>query len=62
MGNLSRPGILEVIMDWPEGKKFGTSPVGALPVQDPSYITGWISLTSCAISPLSVGGVCPLLP
>ena len=25
MGNLSRPGILEVIMDWPEGKKFGTS-------------------------------------
>jgi len=26
MGNLSRPGILEVIMDWPEGKKFGTSP------------------------------------
>jgi len=26
MGNLNRPGILEVIMDWPEGKKFGTSP------------------------------------
>jgi len=26
MGNLSRPQILEVIMDWPEGKKFGTSP------------------------------------
>ena len=26
MGNLSRPGILELIMDWPEGKKFGTSP------------------------------------
>ena len=26
MGNLSRPGILEVIMDWPEGKKFGASP------------------------------------
>ena len=26
MGNLSHPGILEVIMDWPEGKKFGTSP------------------------------------
>ncbi|XP_048786341.1 uncharacterized protein LOC125686417 isoform X3 [Lagopus muta] len=26
MGNLSRPGILEVIMDWPEGKKFGTPP------------------------------------
>ena len=25
MGSLSRPGILEVIMDWPEGKKFGTS-------------------------------------
>ena len=25
-GNLSHPGILEVIMDWPEGKKFGTSP------------------------------------
>ena len=25
MGNLSLPGILEVIMDWPEGKKFGTS-------------------------------------
>ncbi len=26
MGNFSRPGILEVIMDWPEGKKFETSP------------------------------------
>ena len=26
MGNLSRPGILEVIIDWPESKKFGTSP------------------------------------
>ena len=26
MRNLSHPGILEVIMDWPEGKKFGTSP------------------------------------
>jgi len=26
MGNLNRPGILEVIMDWPEGKKFGMSP------------------------------------
>ena len=26
MGNLNRPGILEVIMDWPEGKKFGTPP------------------------------------
>jgi len=26
MGNLSRPGILEVIMDWPEGKDFGASP------------------------------------
>ena len=26
MGNLSHPGILEVIMDWPEGKKFGASP------------------------------------
>ena len=26
MGNLSCPGILEVIMDWPEDKKFGTSP------------------------------------
>ena len=26
MGNHSHPGILEVIMDWPEGKKFGTSP------------------------------------
>ena len=26
MGNLSRPGILEVVMDWPEGKKFGASP------------------------------------
>ena len=26
MGNLSRPGILEVIMDWAEGKNFGTSP------------------------------------
>ena len=25
MGNLSRPGILEVITDWPKGKKFGTS-------------------------------------
>ena len=25
MGNLSRPGILEVIMDWPDGKKFVTS-------------------------------------
>ena len=25
MGNLSRPGILEVIMDWPEGDRFGTS-------------------------------------
>ena len=25
MGNLSRPGMLEVIMDWPEGKKFETS-------------------------------------
>ena len=27
MGSLSRPGILEVIMDWPKGKKFSTSPV-----------------------------------
>ena len=26
MGNPSRPGILEVIMDWPEGKDFGMSP------------------------------------
>ena len=26
MGNLGCPGILEVIMDWPEGKKLGTSP------------------------------------
>jgi len=26
MGNPSRPGILEVIMDWPEGKDFGASP------------------------------------
>ena len=26
MGNLSHPGILEVIMDWPESKKFGASP------------------------------------
>jgi len=26
MGNPSRPGILEVIMDWPEGKDFRTSP------------------------------------
>jgi len=26
MGNPSRPGILEVIMDWPEGKDFGVSP------------------------------------
>ncbi|PKU33638.1 hypothetical protein llap_16056 [Limosa lapponica baueri] len=25
MGNPSRPGILEVIMDWPEGKDFGMS-------------------------------------
>ena len=26
MRNLSHPGILEVIMYWPEGKKFGASP------------------------------------
>jgi len=26
IGNPSRPGILEVIMDWPEGKYFGASP------------------------------------
>ncbi|XP_074934140.1 uncharacterized protein LOC142049879 [Phalacrocorax aristotelis] len=26
VGNPSRPGILEVIMDWPEGKGFGISP------------------------------------
>ena len=26
IGNPSRPGILEVIMDWPEGKDFGMSP------------------------------------
>ncbi|MES7382058.1 hypothetical protein U6O65_12450, partial [Cutibacterium acnes] len=26
MGKLSRPGILEVIMDWPESKKIETSP------------------------------------
>ncbi|XP_062495011.1 uncharacterized protein LOC134174243 [Pezoporus occidentalis] len=26
IGNLSRPGILEVIMDWPQGKDFGMSP------------------------------------
>ncbi|KAM6086134.1 uncharacterized protein LJ206_007568 [Theristicus caerulescens] len=26
IGNPSRPGILEVIMDWPEGKDFGISP------------------------------------
>jgi len=26
MGNPSCPGILEVIMDWPEGKDFGVSP------------------------------------
>jgi len=26
MGNPSRPGILEEIMDWPEGKDFGASP------------------------------------
>ena len=26
MGNLSCPGILEVIMDWPEGKNFGMTP------------------------------------
>jgi len=26
MGNPSRPGILEVIMDWPEGKDFRASP------------------------------------
>ena len=25
MGNPSRPGILEVIMDWPEGKGFEMS-------------------------------------
>ena len=36
-------------------------PGEALPVSDPGYITGWISLTSCAISPLSVGSVRPLL-
>ena len=26
MGNPSHPGILEVIMDWPEGKDCGASP------------------------------------
>jgi len=26
MGSPSHPGILEVIMDWPEGKDFGMSP------------------------------------
>jgi len=26
MGNPSDPGILEVIMDWPEGKDFGVLP------------------------------------
>ncbi|GAB0206911.1 ribonuclease H-like [Grus japonensis] len=26
IGNPNRPGILEVIMDWPEGKDFGMSP------------------------------------
>jgi len=26
MGNRSHPGILEVIMDWPEGKDFGVLP------------------------------------
>ena len=26
IGNPSRPGILEVITDWPEGKDFGISP------------------------------------
>ena len=26
MGNLSHAGILEVIMDWPEGKNFGMTP------------------------------------
>ena len=26
MGNPSHPGILEVIMDWSEGKDFGASP------------------------------------
>ncbi|GAB0207000.1 hypothetical protein GRJ2_003165600 [Grus japonensis] len=26
MGNPSRPGILEVITDWPEGKDFGMLP------------------------------------
>ena len=26
MGNPNRPGILEVIMDWPEGWNFGVSP------------------------------------
>ena len=31
MGNLSRPGILEGIMDWPEGKKSGASPGEEVP-------------------------------
>ena len=26
IGNPSHPGILEIIMDWPEGKYFGISP------------------------------------
>jgi len=36
-------------------------PGEALPVSDPGYITERISLTSCPISPLSVGDVRPLL-
>ena len=36
-------------------------PGGALAASDPGGGRGWISLTSCAISPLSVGGVRPLL-
>jgi len=31
MGNLSRPGILEGIMDWPEGKTSGASPGEEVP-------------------------------
>ena len=38
MGNLSCPGILEVIVDWLEGKKFAMSPEEVLRAKEaPPY-------------------------
>jgi len=58
MGNPSHPGILEVIMDWPEGKDFRVSPEEEVTHAEEAPLYNKLSENEKQYAPFTGGSCC----